>query len=375
MSWTTAYRLALYVLPAPLRRKHGPAMEVLFARELEQARARGRLHGALVGTAGVWDVVRRAVYEQARPGHDVAGERHEHPSDEHWSTDAHGPHSVGANLGDPHMPQPTTGQLLRRHAVTFAIAFVALTASLLVLFATRQLPALSSHGAPASAMAEALLLAVPFTAALTIPMAVLVAVLWEFTRLGLDGTLAGARRERGGVRRLVLPVLAAAAGVAALAFVVTAEIVPRANARLLTVLMQRATAPGDREMTIGELRQAARTVRPGTEPIALAHVARYEVEIQKKLALPAACVVLALAAMAIALRVPRGGAGLVTGASLAVFGAYYVMLMTGESLANALVISPFVGMWGANALLLLTTVLLAGWRRRANGAILSNRPV
>jgi lipopolysaccharide export LptBFGC system permease protein LptF len=361
MSWTSLYRVALRLLPVGLRRKHGPAMEALFARELGRARARGRLPGALAGAAGVWDVVRRGAYELLRPSHDVVGDLHDLPSREQWSMDAHAPPPAGANLGNPHMPQPTPRQLLRRHATSFAIAFGALTALLLALFATKHLPALSARGAPPGTIVEALLLALPFTAALTIPMAVLMAVLWEFTRLRADGTLVAARMERDGVRRLVVPVLGAAAGVAALAFVVTAEIVPRANERLVAVLAQRATAPSDRAMTIGELREAARTVRPRTDPIAPAQAARYEVEFQKKLALPAACVVLALAAMAIALRVPRSGAVLVIGASLAVFGAYYVLMITGESLADQLVVSPFVAMWAANALL-LTAALLALWR-------------
>ena len=55
---------------------------------------------------------------------------------------------------------------------------------------------------------------------------------------------------------------------------------------------------------------------------------------------------------------------LVIGASCVVLGAYYVMLMAGEDLADRLVVSPVVGMWGANALL-LAAALLAGWRRRA----------
>jgi lipopolysaccharide export LptBFGC system permease protein LptF len=195
-------------------------------------------------------------------------------------------------------------------------------------------------------------------------MAVLVAVLREFTRLGADGTLAAARRERDGVRRLVLPVLGAAAGVAVLALMVTAQIVPRANERLTAVLAGGAAAPSDRTMTIGELREAARAVRPGTERIAPARAAAYEVEVQKKLALPAACVVFALVGVAITLRIRRGGARLVVGATCAVLGAYYVLLLTGETLADRLVVSPFVGMWGANALL-LAAALLAVWRRGA----------
>ena len=363
MSWTRAYRLALWLLPAELRRKHGAAMEDLFARELGRARACGRLDGALAGVAGVWDAVRRGAYERVRPARDVAGERRDHRSHERWSMDAHRPVPAGANLGGRPMPQPTTGQLLRRHAASFAVAFVALTATLLALYATRSLPALSARGASAGTLAEALLLAVPFTAAMTIPMAVLVAVLREFTRLGADGTLAGARRERDGVRRLLVPVLGAAVGVAALAFVVTAEVVPRANERLAAVLAGGAVPPSDRTMTIGELRAATRAAGPGTAPVALARVATYEVEIQKKLALPAACVVMALVGAAIALRVPRGGAGLVTVASGAVFCAYYAVIVTGEDLAGRLVVSPFLGVWAANALLLAAAlVAVRTWR-------------
>lgn len=338
-SWTRAYRLALHLLPAGLRRKHGPAMEALFSRQLGRARTHGRVHGALAGAAGVWDVVRRGAYEPFRPERDPA----------------------------PRMPPPTTRALLRRHAASFAVALLALTAALLAVFASRRVPALSARGAPAGTVAEVVLLAVPFTAALTIPMAVLVAVLREFTRLGAAGTLAAARRAPGGVRRLVAPVLGASVGVAALAFVVTAELVPRANARLLAVLAEGAPAPSDRTMTIGELRAAARILRPDAGPAARERAAAYEVEVHKKFALPAACVVMALAGVAVALRVPPArisrGAALVVGASGAVFGAYYVVLVTGEDLADRLVVPPIVGMWGANALV-LGAALLVVWRRR-----------
>lgn len=374
MSWTRAYGLALHLLPVGLRRKHGPAMEALFARELGQARARGRLHGALAGAAGVWDVVRRGAYEQLRPGRDAAGERRDHRPRNRWSMDVHGPQPAGVNLGGPHVPQPTTSQLLRRHAASFAIAFVALTASLLALFATRRVPALSTRGAPAGTVAETLLLAVPFIAAMTIPMAILVAVLYELTRLRADGSLAAARRERGGTRRLVVPVLAAAVGVAALTLVSNTEILPRANARLAAVLAGRTEAPSDRTMTIGELRAAARDARADAGPHALATAARYEVEVHKKYALAAACVILALAGVAMALRVPRDGAGLVIGASCAVVGAYYVLLVTGEALAERLVVSPLVGIWGANTLL-LAAALLALWRPRAPLGPIGSRTV
>jgi lipopolysaccharide export LptBFGC system permease protein LptF len=277
----------------------------------------------------------------------------------------------GANSGGPSMSNLTPRQLLRRHATPFAVTFASLTGFLLANHAVRQLPELSARGVPAGTMVEALLLALPHTVALTIPMAVFVAVTWVFTHLGAEGVLAAAHRERRGIRRLVAPVLAAAAIITGLTFVSNTRIVPRTNARLAAVLAGAPREPSDRTMTVGELRGAARSARTESGPNAAARAAAYEVEIQKKFALAAACMVLALAGAAIPLRFPRGGPGLVIGASGVVFTGYYLTLVAGESLADRLVISPFVAMWMAN-MCLLAIVLLLVWRpggpRAAGGA-------
>src|SRR5262245_16903006 len=229
------------------------------------------------------------------------------------------------------MPNPTTRQLLRRHAVAFVVSFASLPTALLANYAAKRVPQLSASGVfPTRFIVETVVLAVPFTAAMTIPMAVFIAVLWAFTRLGNEGLLTVARQERHGVRRLITPVLGAAAVVAALTLVSNAEIVPRANGRLATMVTGSERERGDREMTIGELRAAARSARADAGPNASARAAYYEVEIQKKYALAAASVVLALTGVALALLLPRGGAVLVIGASCAVFGAYYVWLVAGE---------------------------------------------
>jgi lipopolysaccharide export LptBFGC system permease protein LptF len=366
MSWRRAFRFALGLLPPGLREKHGPAMEALFERELERASARGWLHGTFTGAAAVWDVVRRSAYERLRSGPRGASEHRDQRSLEVSKIDTTVPQPTNATSGGPHMPQLTTWQLLRRLAVSFAIAFVALTATLVALFGMKQIPELSARGASVGTIVQVLLLAVPFTAAMTIPMAVFVAVIREFTRLGADGALASARRAQGGVRRLVVLVLAFAAVIAGLALLEIAEIVPPANTRLATMMGRGATASG-RTMTLTELRSAERSVRSSTERTDIAAAANYEVEIQKKFALPAACLVLALAGVGFALRVPRGGVGLVLGASVVVFTAYYLLIITGENLALRLVVSPVIGMWGANALL-LAVALLAVWRRRTPGA-------
>jgi len=86
----------------------------------------------------------------------------------------------------------------------------------------------------------------------------------------------------------------------------------------------------------------------------LVQLYRYKVEIHKKFSIPAMCVVFVLIGAPLALRFPRGGVGLVIGASAGIFGLYYVGLIGGESLADKLVITPFWAMWAPN--LLMTAV-------------------
>ena len=68
--------------------------------------------------------------------------------------------------------------------------------------------------------------------------------------------------------------------------------------------------------------------------------------------------VLALLGAATAIRFPRGGVGLVLGASALVFTGYYLLLVVGEALADRQMLSPFVAMWMANGGLLATALLL-----------------
>ncbi len=94
--------------------------------------------------------------------------------------------------------------------------------------------------------------------------------------------------------------------------------------------------------------------------------AMFEVEIQKKYAIAAACVVFALVGLPVAIRFPRGGVGLVIGTSLAVFTVYYVGLIGGEELGDRLIVSPFFAMWTPN--LICAVLGLAGlWLVRREG--------
>ncbi|HVX40309.1 MAG TPA: LptF/LptG family permease, partial [Gemmatimonadaceae bacterium] len=85
---------------------------------------------------------------------------------------------------------------------------------------------------------------------------------------------------------------------------------------------------------------------------------RYDVEIQKKFSLAAACIVFVLVGAPIALRFPRGGVGVVIGVSFFVFAVYYVGLIGGESLANKSIITPFWAMWADNIIFLIVGIIL-----------------
>jgi lipopolysaccharide export system permease protein len=87
-------------------------------------------------------------------------------------------------------------------------------------------------------------------------------------------------------------------------------------------------------------------------------MSNYAVEIQKKFALAAACVVFVIFGAPIALRFPRGGVGLVIGASIVVFALYYVGLIGGQTLADNLIISPFWAMWLTNILFTVVGIVL-----------------
>ena len=86
---------------------------------------------------------------------------------------------------------------------------------------------------------------------------------------------------------------------------------------------------------------------------------RYDVEIQKKFSLAAACVIFVLIGAPIALRFPRGGVGLVIGVSFAIFGLYYVGLIGGETLADKGYLPPWLAMWSTNIVLAVAGLVLA----------------
>ena len=250
------------------------------------------------------------------------------------------------------MSIPTSRQLLRRHAFPFALAFVGLTAGLVANYASKR------TWGPSRATFEGVMLAIPFTAAMTIPMAVLLAVLTVFAQLRREGVLDAMLREPNGIRRLITPVLGAAAIIATLAFILNTQVLPKANERLATLSAGQSHVRSDREMTISQLRTEANKARAATGDDATALASRYEVEIQKKYAIAAAAFVLALTAVAIVFLFPRGGVVLFASTGVAVVVLYYFALVAGEFLADHLVLSPVIAMWMANGFFLAFALLV-----------------
>ncbi|MBI2460501.1 MAG: LPS export ABC transporter permease LptF, partial [Candidatus Rokubacteria bacterium] len=111
-------------------------------------------------------------------------------------------------------------------------------------------------------------------------------------------------------------------------------------------LVQAGEAPkGDREMTLAELRAQAETLRVGG-----GNPNPYLVEIHKKYAIPAACLVFAVIGLPLGIRTHRGGRWAAFVVSLPILLLYYVFLTTGESLGDAGRIPPWLAMWGPNLL-------------------------
>lgn len=143
------------------------------------------------------------------------------------------------------------------------------------------------------------------------------------------------------------------------------------------------STPGQRPATVRVTPQLGMRPAPSVTPAQIEVIrsrmtdasitmARYQVEIQKKFALAAACVVFVLFGAPIALRFPRGGVGVVIVVSVIAFGIYYVCLIGGEALADKLLLSPFWAMWAANAIFgVLGAVMLV--RSQRVGAMAATR--
>lgn len=80
---------------------------------------------------------------------------------------------------------------------------------------------------------------------------------------------------------------------------------------------------------------------------------RYRVEIHKKFSIAVACLIFMLIGAPLGLSIRRGGLGTVAALALGIFMFYWVTLVQGEKLADRDFLTPWVGMWIANIMMLL----------------------
>jgi len=127
--------------------------------------------------------------------------------------------------------------VLRQHLAPLVFALAALTCFLLIQQVAKQLGNLVGKGLPWGVIVEVFVLSIPFIVATTLPMAVLVAVLYVFTHLAADNEITAMKAGGVSVGRLLAPVLGGATCVAVLAFLWNDQVLPRANHQLRMLLM------------------------------------------------------------------------------------------------------------------------------------------
>lgn len=125
--------------------------------------------------------------------------------------------------------------LLLLHLAPFAFALGALTSLMLLNQIARRLGELVGKGLPWSVVVEVFALSIPFIVAMTLPMAVLVAVLYAVSRLAGDSEITALRAGGISLGRVLRPLLLAGVLLAGVAFLFTDHVLPRSNHRLRTL--------------------------------------------------------------------------------------------------------------------------------------------
>jgi lipopolysaccharide export system permease protein len=119
----------------------------------------------------------------------------------------------------------------------FVFALAALTSLMLLSQIAKKFGALVGKGLPWTVIAEVFGLSVPFIVAMTLPMAVLLAVLYAFSHLAADNEITAMRASGISVYQILLPVLAWGVFMSGFNFVFVDQVLPRSNARLRNLLI------------------------------------------------------------------------------------------------------------------------------------------
>jgi lipopolysaccharide export system permease protein len=127
--------------------------------------------------------------------------------------------------------------ILRQFLPPLLFAFAAMTSIMLLNQVARRFGALVGKGLPWSVIGEVFILCLPFIIAMTLPMAVLVAMLYTFSHLAADSEITAMRASGVSVMQLLRPMLLAGVILTGINFWFTDQILPESNARLRNLLV------------------------------------------------------------------------------------------------------------------------------------------
>ncbi len=127
--------------------------------------------------------------------------------------------------------------LVRQFIPPLVFAFAAMTSIMLLNQIARRFGALVGKGLPWSVIGEVFLLCLPFIIAMTLPMAVLVAMLYTFSHLAADSEITAMRASGLSVFQLLRPMIVAGLLLTAVNFWFTDQVLPDSNAKLRNLLI------------------------------------------------------------------------------------------------------------------------------------------
>ena len=122
--------------------------------------------------------------------------------------------------------------VLREHSGPFLFALSSLTSLMLLNYIAKRFGDLVGKGLPWGVIGEFFLLSIPFTVAMTLPMSILVAVLYSFSRLAAENEITALKASGVSMVRLIIPPLGAAFVMTLVMIAFNDQLLPRANHRL-----------------------------------------------------------------------------------------------------------------------------------------------
>jgi lipopolysaccharide export system permease protein len=156
--------------------------------------------------------------------------------------------------------------VLKEHFGPLMFALTALTSLLLLNYVAKQFGQLVGKGLPWSVIGEFFLLSVPFTFAMTLPMAVLVSVLYAFSRLASENEITALKASGVSLLRILIPVLWGATAMAGVMIAFNDQVLPRANHRLRVLqsdIARKKPTFALREQVINEVSPGKLSMRAG----------------------------------------------------------------------------------------------------------------